>query len=158
MNKRTILKLAAAIALVALIVGTCFVDSSLKARRYARQIFIGNIGAWLVQTTNSTDLVGLTPELQADLRVLLASPTERWVCLGDEPPPVGDGRASARLVLTNQMGRVLTLRLREEPAGSLKYRVLSYWKTEPQGGANGRQPFSSDTNRTSAAAASRRSP
>jgi hypothetical protein len=28
----------------------------------------------------------------------------------------------------------------------------------PQGGANGRQPFSSETNRTSAAAASRRSP
>jgi hypothetical protein len=28
----------------------------------------------------------------------------------------------------------------------------------PQGGANGRQPFGSDTNRTSAAAASRRSP
>jgi len=31
-------------------------------------------------------------------------------------------------------------------------------KPNPQGGANGRQPFSSETNRTSAAAASRRSP
>ena len=31
-------------------------------------------------------------------------------------------------------------------------------KPNPQGGANGRQPFGSDTNRTSAAAASRRSP
>jgi hypothetical protein len=30
--------------------------------------------------------------------------------------------------------------------------------TNPQGGANGRQPFSSETNRASAAAASRRSP
>jgi hypothetical protein len=31
-------------------------------------------------------------------------------------------------------------------------------KGQPQGGANGRQPFSSETNRTSTAAASRRSP
>ncbi len=36
------------------------------------------------------------------------------------------------------------------------YRVL--YRANPQGGANGRQPFSSETNRTSAAAASRRSP
>jgi hypothetical protein len=32
------------------------------------------------------------------------------------------------------------------------------WVSNPQGGANGRQPLNSDTNRTSATAASRRSP
>jgi hypothetical protein len=35
---------------------------------------------------------------------------------------------------------------------------FSSWVANPQGGANGRQPFSSETSRTSAAAASRRSP
>jgi hypothetical protein len=37
-------------------------------------------------------------------------------------------------------------------------RLERMMDTEPQGGANGRQPSRSDTNRTSAAAASRRSP
>ena len=37
-------------------------------------------------------------------------------------------------------------------------RVMVTTRANPQGGANGRQPFRSETNRTSAAAASRRSP
>jgi hypothetical protein len=42
--------------------------------------------------------------------------------------------------------------------GTLHLRYESSWIANPQGGANGRQPFSSYTNRTSAAAASRGSP
>ncbi len=44
-------------------------------------------------------------------------------------------------------------RIRSQIPGT--YRAL--YGANPQGGANGRQPFSSDTNRTSAAGASRRS-
>ena len=42
-------------------------------------------------------------------------------------------------------------------ASCLEIREARPWPN-PQGGANGRQPFISDTNRTPAAAASRRSP
>jgi hypothetical protein len=43
----------------------------------------------------------------------------------------------------------------------VRYPTSGFFRSSPsnpQSGANGRQPFSSDTNRTSAAAASRRSP
>jgi hypothetical protein len=54
--------------------------------------------------------------------------------------------------------------LSDSEAGDLKTSAAeTLWEQvrnmpNPQGGANGRQPFSSETNRTSAAAASRRSP
>ena len=51
---------------------------------------------------------------------------------------------------------VTSARLMRHPMGD--YRVLPLLGPNPQGGANGRQPFSSETDRTSAAAASRRSP
>jgi hypothetical protein len=53
-----------------------------------------------------------------------------------------------------QAGRSVAL----EPGHHRAIRVAVESRSNPQGRANGRQPFSSETNRTSAAAASRRSP
>ncbi len=150
-NKGPIFWLIVAFCLVAGVAGVSILSDGLKAGRYARQIYVSNVGAWLISTTNSPDLGELSPELQADLRVLLASPTVRWVRLDDEPPPVGDGRACARLILTNQVGRALTLRLQKLPKGPPTFRVLSYWKTEPNGAANRSQAIRPETNQASAA-------
>ena len=49
----------------------------------------------------------------------------------------------------------------EGKEGIVQFRTCPYYKDQqpnPQGGANGRQQFGSETNRASAAAASRRSP
>ncbi len=97
------------------------------------------------------------PKLQADLNQILASPTRCIVRSGDEPPPLGDGGAYTRLLLTNEVGQALTLRLRPEygPGHEFqKFRVLGYWKTEPGGPANRSQPVGPETNQTSSAAGS----
>jgi hypothetical protein len=73
--------------------------------------------------------------------------------------------AGDRLRLTLSTGFVLPW----VPTGAVLERVktnglnqsrnpIGFFVPNPQGGANGEQPFGSDTNRTSAAAASRRSP
>jgi hypothetical protein len=96
--------------------------------------------------------------------LLLALPASAW---GSGPPPspawilgplsmmligVGFLRFGRWLARGQEdsIWRFLTRELKAEPCGQ--------GSPNPQGGANGRQPFSSETNRTSAAAASRRSP
>jgi hypothetical protein len=58
------------------------------------------------------------------------------------------------------VGLLQVLSFTDNPhAPKYKYKLMQTGSSpNPQGGANGRQPFSSETNRTSAAAASRRSP
>ncbi len=92
-----------------------------------------SIGADLAHGTHSSALTGVTAELESDLKRIHASPTRAIVEPGDAAPPVGDGRAKARLVLTNEAGQTLPLRLRPErepSTGLRKYRVLGYWKTD----------------------------
>jgi hypothetical protein len=72
-----------------------------------------SIGHDLITTTNSSHLVGVGPELRIRLSELLASRTGiADVLPGDEPPPFGDGTACSRLVLTNNSGEGLLIRLR----------------------------------------------
>ena len=87
------------------------------------------IGQELILNTNSAHLIGLRPGLSAQLSDLLGSPTHVGaVLVGDEAPPVGDGTACSRLILTNQLNHGLELRL----APSLlpeKFQILGYWVT-----------------------------
>jgi hypothetical protein len=85
-----------------------------------------SIGRELISATNSQHLIQVSPDLQARMAELLASPTRiSSVVLGDMAPPMSDGKACSRLVLTNDAGRGLLIRLsRAEQSG--KFRVLDY--------------------------------
>lgn len=73
-----------------------------------------SIGHDLITDTNSAHLVRLGSHLRAQLSQLLGSPTHvAAVFPGDEPPPTGDGSACSRLVLTNNAGQRLLIRLRQ---------------------------------------------
>jgi hypothetical protein len=156
MSKGVIIRWTGAAALALFVAGAWFVASANKERRYVMFVLSMSVGADLVHTNYSRSLTGVTPELQADLNRVLASPTRCIVRSGDERPPLGDGQAYTRLLLTNEAGQALTLRLRPEYDGHQfqKFRVLGYWKTEPGGPANRSQPVRSETNQTSAAAGS----
>lgn len=156
MSKATVIRLLVAAVLIVIVAAAWFLARANQERQYAMLIISMSVGADLVHTNYSRSLAGVTPELQADLNRLLASPTRCIVRSGDERPPLGDGQAYTRLLLTNEAGQVLTLRLRPEYDGHQfqKFRVLGYWKSEPGGPANRSQPVGSETNRTSGAAGS----
>ena len=118
------------------------------ARRPAREIRALAVGYELRNTTNSAGLVGATPQFRADLASILGWAT--WDLIDRSPPR--DSGAVVRLILTNDHGQALHMRLRDEfPSGHL--RLLSYRKiTGPDGPAHRGQPTSLETNRTSAAA------
>src|SRR5689334_6260419 len=131
MSKGVIIRWTAAAVLVLFVAGAWFVASANKERRYVMFVLSMSVGADLVHTNYSRSLTGVTPELQADLNQILASPTQCIVRSGDERPPHGDGRAYTRLLLTNEAGQALTLRLRPEYGSNhefQKFRVLGYWK------------------------------
>jgi hypothetical protein len=133
-----------------------------RAKQERRDLVLAlslSVGADLVHATNSQALTGVSAALQSDIKLIQASPTRVVIQPGDDEPPLGDGHAQARLVLTNEAGHTLTMRLRPESepgTGLRKFRVLGYRKTEPGGPANRNQPVGSETNRTSAAAGSDR--
>jgi hypothetical protein len=156
MSRAMVIRLVGAVVLLVVVAGAWFLARAKQERQYAMLMISMSVGADLVHTNYSRSLNGVTPELQADLNRVLASPTRCIVRSGDERPPLGDGRAYTRLLLTNEAGQVLTLRLRPEYHGQQfqKFRVLGYWKTEPGAPANQSQPVGSETNRTSGAAGS----
>lgn len=152
MSKGTIIRSAAAALLALVVAGAWFIASANKERRYVMFVLSMSVGADLVHTNYSRSLIGVTPELEADLKQIVASPTRCIVRSGDEQAPLGDGRAYTRLLLTNEAGQALTLRLRPEYGPShefQKFRVLGYWKTEPGGAANRSWPAGPETNRAS---------
>ncbi len=72
------------------------------------------VGHDLIASTNSARLVRIGPDLQSRLSSLLGAPTRvSTVLFGDEPSPFGDGRACSRVVLTNDSGQGLLIRLRQ---------------------------------------------
>ena len=88
------------------------------------------IGQELIATTNSPRLVVIGAGLKVRLAQLLASPTLiEEVLPGDEPQPLGDGKATTRLILKNQNGERLGIRLRKREDGD-KVDVLGYWTPE----------------------------
>ncbi len=85
-----------------------------------------SIGGDLIATTNSPHLVRIGPGLQARLSELLSVRTHvAEVLLGDEPSPFGDGTACSRLVLTNDAGRGLLIRLRPAEQSGM-FHVLGF--------------------------------
>ena len=141
---------------IPVIVATFFwFRNSLNAtRRPAREARVLSLAYDLIRATNSTMLVGASPEFRADLASILAWSTWRDI----DRSPLRDPWAVVRLIITNDHGQALHIRLRDEfPAEQL--RLLSYRRiTEAGGGAANRsQPVGSETNRTSAAAGSGRS-
>jgi hypothetical protein len=149
MNKGTALGIAFAIPVLVVLV-IWFKTSLNTARRPAREVRALSLGYDLIRTTNSTMLVDASPEFRADLASILGWPTWRDI---DRSPPL-DPWAVVRLVITNEHGRALHIRLKDEyPTDRL--RLLSYRRITG-GPANGSQPIRSETNRTSEAAGSRR--
>ncbi len=97
-------------------------------------------------------LVGASPEFRADLASILAWST--WQEIDRSPP--SDPWAVVRLIITNDHGQALHVRLRDE-FPSQQLRLLSYRSiTELGGAANRSQPVRPVTTQTSAAAGSGR--
>src|SRR2546430_13847556 len=87
--------------------------SAVESRRYFIIMMTASVGHELITTTNAARSIRVDPELQRCLSELLTSPTHiNKVLLGDERPRVGDGDASSRLILTNELGHGLAMRLR----------------------------------------------
>lgn len=127
-----------------------------QARRNIRYYITAQttmVGEELVRSTNSSRLAEIGPALQNRLSRFLAAPSGvADVMLGDERPPIGDGTACSRLVLSNAVGARLGIRMRQDPKAD-RFHVVGFWTiTEPGGAANRGQPVGSETNRTSAAA------
>jgi len=159
MSSSTMMRLAIGAAVLIVVAGAWLAARAKQERRDLMLALSMSVGADLVHGTTSQALTGVTPELQSDLKLIHASPTRAVIQPGDDDPPVVDGRAHARLVLTNEAGQTLTLRLRPESdpsTGLRKFRVVGYRKSEPDGAANPSQPIRSETNRTSSAAGSGR--
>jgi hypothetical protein len=122
MNKWQIICPVAALLVAAVVMG---VVARRGQHRDIVQMASRSLGAELISATNSPRLVRMSPFLKARLEKLLASPTQLAAVLtGDAPPPVGDGSACSRLVLTNAAGHRLLIRLRE--AGSGMFEVVGF--------------------------------
>lgn len=108
----------------------------MHARNLQRNQFWG-IGATLIRTTNSPNLVAVDPALRSRLELFLAPVDPLAIRCdvekashGDVPAPIGDGTASGHVILINQKRERLGLRLKYDDAQN-KYHVLSFWTPEP---------------------------
>jgi len=126
MNKWQIICPVVSLALIAI------VFAAITGRNHRRGFITmasRSIGDDLIRTTNSSHLVPLDRAFQAQLSELLSTRTYvARVFVGDEAPPKADSTACSRLVLRNESGRELLIRLgRAEVAGT--FRVLSFKAT-----------------------------
>ncbi len=105
------------------------VIASVIARKQRRGFIVTastSIARELIASTNSTHLVRPGPELTTKLGELLSAPTRiASVRLGDVPAPFGDGKAGSTVVLTNDRGFGVAIRLGHRD-GSGKFDVLGY--------------------------------
>jgi hypothetical protein len=86
----------------------------------------------LISRTNSVMLEGVSPELAERLARLQGSPVKlEFFLRGDEPAPIGDGRACSRLIFANERGERLGIRL-SQIAEATKYQVLGFWTPPPK--------------------------
>src|ERR1044071_564388 len=148
MKKGTVFCIIALSIPVAFAVVSLTSNSLNTARRPAREVRALSLAYDLIHATNSTMLVGAGSEFRADLASILIWPTWRDI---DRSPP-RDPWAVVRLIITNNHGQGLHMRLRADyPSGRL--RLLSYRRISDPGGAADRiQPVRAETNQASAAA------
>jgi hypothetical protein len=138
MNRRSLVLLVIALVFVAALIGVSALRHMAEGKRYFITVASYSLGKELIETTNSSMAVAVGPELRAQLSQLLAFTTHiARVQLGDEPAPVGDGRASSRVILTNALAHGLGIRLRlgSELSGQARFEVLGYWTFREHGGA-----------------------
>lgn len=158
MNKGPVFWVLVALGLIAVVEGVRFVRNAAEGRRYFITMATASVGHELIEATNAPHWIRIDPELRAELSNVLTSPTHiNKVLLGDENAPAGEGRASSRLILTNELGRGLSLRLRLRHGSGQSpiFDVLSYSRINELGGAANRgAPVGSETNRTPAGAGS----
>jgi hypothetical protein len=121
MNKWQIICPLAALLIFSLVAGVIVMRGQHRAVILSAS---SAIGTELLERTNSTRLVRLSPFLRTRLAQLYGSPTRvAGVLVGDAPPPDGDGTACSRVVLTNVAGGRLLIRLRTAGA---KYEVAGF--------------------------------
>jgi hypothetical protein len=85
----------------------------------------GNNWHDLITKTNSTRLQ-IQPALKQELAALLTSTTKvARVEFGDEGKPIGNGKATGLLILSNASGNRLGIRLRD--LGDDKFESLGFW-------------------------------
>jgi hypothetical protein len=116
-----------------------------------------NIGKDLIASTNSELLVQMDSGLARRLSSFLSlSSAVAEVKLGDEPPPIGDGTASTRLILSNAHGERLGIRLCQDSVPE-KFRVVGSWSiAEPVGALKRSEPRLPEANRGTSQAGSGR--
>src|SRR5438445_669488 len=142
MKHRTLFCIITSAIPVVVVVVFWFRSSLNAARRPSREIRALSVGYELRHTTNSTMLVGASPEFRTNLESILGWAT--WDFIDRSPPR--DPWAVVRLILTNDHGQALHMRLQTE-YGSDRLRLLSYRKIpEPGGPANRSQQVRSQTN------------
>jgi hypothetical protein len=102
---------------------------------------ITSIGRELIATTNSESLASLPPELKRELQRLLSSRTRlSEVSLGDRAAPIGDGQATGHIVLSNESGASIGIRLKKKSSAAPQFEVSGYWtNSEPQPAITGRE-------------------
>ena len=120
------------ISAVAILAAVAMVVAMKQRFENANQVITSctyQIGEDLISHASSPQLTGLPPGLAGQLSNLTGSPTHvAAVLLGDEPPPVGDGSACSRVILTNLLAKGLELRLCTASAPG-KFRIMGYWPT-----------------------------
>ncbi len=142
-NKQALVFLLIALAVVAAVVGVSALRHMTEGKRYFTTMMTYNIGKQLTESTNSSLVAAISPELHAQLSQLLASTTHvASVRLGDEAAPAGDGRASSRVILTNALAHGLGIRLRlgSDSSGQSRFEVLGYWTFSEPGASNAAPP------------------
>jgi hypothetical protein len=127
------LRFAVALAIVAAVL---FSLAHLHSRGLRRSQYWG-IGAALIRTTNSPNLVAVNPALRSRLELFLAPVDPLAIRAdvekashGDVSAPIGDGTASGHVILINQKHERLGLRLKYDDVQH-NYRVLDFWTPEP---------------------------
>jgi hypothetical protein len=101
-----------------------------------------SIGMELINTVNSTNLVGTTKEFTADLASFLDPipwAQEPYPRVNVDRPRGEDPRHCVHVILTNDLGHALDLLLQDEYArGDIRFRLLSYRTiTQPVAPPNG---------------------
>jgi hypothetical protein len=117
---------------------------------------LGEIVSVKVETSSNARTSSTNRTHTAVWRVIERSKMQDYYSMGvalDIPPLFAIEYADGSRVRASRYAASIKL-----PDGREGLLLLAEDSANPQGGADGRQPFSSHTNRTSAAAASRRSP
>ena len=125
MNRQQIVLPASLIVIAVIVIAIMHGRNQARAYIHAKSL---EIGKSIIETTNSPLVVAIGPGLRGKLSEFLSQPaTVEAISLGDEPAPIGDGRASSQLWLINERGEHVVIRLRLEDGDADKFHILGFW-------------------------------